>query len=57
MNEEEINNLPDLDSVFNDKDLVKPRTYPRMRKRTKQIVRYIEKQLGGDVLELEHQNK
>lgn len=53
MNEEEINNLPDLDSVFNDKDLVKPRTYPRMRKRTKQIVRYIEKQLGGDVLELE----
>ncbi len=53
MNEEEINNLPELDSIFQDKDLVKPRKYPRMKKRTKSIVRYIEKQLGGDVLELE----
>lgn len=53
MNEEEINNLPELDSVFQDQNLVKPRTYPRMKKRTKQIVRYIEKQLGGDVLEIE----
>lgn len=53
MNEEEINNLPELDSIFQDKDLVKPRKYPRMKKRTKSIVRYIEKQLSGDVLELE----
>lgn len=53
MNEEEINNLPELNAIFQDKDLVKPRTYPRMKKRTKQIVKYIERQIGGDVLELE----
>lgn len=53
MSEEEINNLPELDSIFQDKDLVKPRNYPRMKKRTKSIVKYIERQLGGDVLELE----
>lgn len=53
MDEEEINNLPELDSIFQDKDLVKPRTYPRMKKRTKKIVKYIERQIGGDVLELE----
>lgn len=46
-------NNEDLDAVFNDKDLVKPRTYPRMGKRTKKIVQYIENQLGGQVLDLE----
>lgn len=54
MNEEEINSLPELDSIFQQEaGLVKPKNYPRMRKRTKKIVRYIEKRLGGDVLELE----
>ena len=54
MDEEEINNLPELDSIFEqEKGLTKPRTYPRMKKRTKSIVKYIERQLGGDVLELE----
>lgn len=42
-----------LDKIFDDKDLVKPRTYPRMKKRMKKIVMYIENQLGGQVLDLE----
>ena len=43
----------ELDSLYNDNDLTKPRTYPRMGKRMKRIVQYIENQLGGQVLELE----
>lgn len=42
-----------LDDVFKDNDLVKPRTYPRMGKRTKKIVQYIESQLGAQVLDIE----
>lgn len=42
-----------LDPIFNDKDLQKPRTYPRMKKKMKKIVMYIENQLGGQVLDLE----
>lgn len=42
-----------IDDIFKDNDLVKPRTYPRMGKRTKKIVQYIESQLGGQVLDLE----
>lgn len=53
MSEDEINQLPELDPIFNDNTLTKPNGYPRMRKRTKSIVKYIERQLGGDVLELE----
>lgn len=54
MDEEEIRNLPELDQIFTtEQGLTKPRNYPRMKKRTKQIVKYIERQLGGDVLELE----
>ena len=53
MSEDEINQLPELDPIFNDNTLTKPNSYPRMRKRTKSIVKYIERQLGGDVLELE----
>lgn len=47
------NNNEELDPIFNDKDLVKPRTYPRMKKKMKKIVMYIENQLGGQVLDLE----
>lgn len=43
----------ELGKQFNDKDLVPPRNYPRMGKRLKKIVKYIENQLGGQVLELE----
>ena len=43
----------ELDSKFNDQDLVKPRSYPRMKKRMKKIVKYIEMQLGGTILDLE----
>ena len=43
----------ELDTKFNDKDLMKPRDYPRMKKKMKKIVLYIESQLGGQVLELE----
>lgn len=43
----------ELDSIFNDQDLVKPRSYPRMKKRMKKIVQYIENQLGAQVLDLE----
>lgn len=46
-------NSEELDKIYNDKDLVKPRTYPRMGKRMKKIVTYIESQLGTQVLELE----
>ncbi len=42
-----------LDELYNDKDLTPPREYPRMKKRTKAIVKYIERQLGGQVLDLE----
>ena len=42
-----------LDPIFNDKDLVKPRKYPRMGKKMKKIILYIESQLGAQVLELE----
>ena len=43
----------ELDAKFNDKDLIKPRNYPRMKKKMKKIVLYIESQLGGQVLDLE----
>lgn len=43
----------ELDPIYNDKAIVKPRTYPRMKKRMKKIVLYIESQLGGQVLDLE----
>ena len=46
-------NNEELDPIFKDKDLVKPRTYPRMKKKMKKIVMYIENQLGGQVLDLE----
>lgn len=48
--EEENNNL---DPIFKDEALTKPRNYPRMPKKTKQIVKYIENNLGGQVLDLE----
>lgn len=48
--DEENNNV---DTLYNDKDLTKPREYPRMHKRMKNIVKYIESQLGGQVLDLE----
>ena len=48
-----MSNSTDLDEKFNDKDLVRPRSYPRMGKRMKKIVLYIESQLGGQVLDLE----
>ena len=48
------NNLNNqADSIYNDNDLTKPRTYPRMGKRMKSIVKYIENRLGNQVLELE----
>lgn len=47
------NNDEQLNTIFEDKDLMKPRTYPRMKKRMKKIVMYIENQLGGQVLDLE----
>ena len=43
----------ELEPQFKDNDLVKPRSYPRMGKRMKKIVKYIENQLGAQVLELE----
>ena len=43
----------ELDPIFKDKDLVKPRKYPRMGRKMKKIVLYIESQLGAQVLELE----
>lgn len=46
-------NQKDLNPIYNDKDVTKPHTYPRMGTRMKQIVLYIETQLGGSVLELE----
>ena len=46
-------NKEELDPIFEDKDLMKPRSYPRMKKKMKKIVMYIENQLGGQVLDLE----
>lgn len=46
-------NKEELDPIFKDKDLVKPPKYPRMKKRMKKIVLYIEAQLGGQLLDLE----
>lgn len=43
----------ELDPIYKDRDLTKPKKYPRMGKRMKKIVQYIESQLGGQVLELE----
>lgn len=43
-----------LDELYiKDKDITPPRDYPRMKKKTKEIVKYIERQLGGQVLDLE----
>lgn len=42
-----------LDPIYKDNALTKPRTYPRMKKRMKKIVLYIENQLGAQVLDLE----
>lgn len=42
-----------LDPIYKDNALTKPRTYPRMKKRMKKIVMYIENQLGAQVLDLE----
>lgn len=42
-----------LNPIFKDNDLTKPRSFPRMKKRMKKIVQYIQSQLGGQVLELE----
>ena len=44
---------PELDSIYEDNDITKPRTYPRMHRRMKSIVLYIESQLGAQVLDLE----
>lgn len=46
-------NNEELDTIFKDNDLTKPRTYPRMSKRLKKIVMYIEDQLGGQILDIE----
>lgn len=43
----------ELDPIFKDEALTKPRTYPRMPKKMKQIVKYIENNLGAQVLDLE----
>ena len=51
MNEED--NKTQLDNIYQDKAVTKPRTYPRMGKRMKSIVKYIENRLGKQVLELE----
>lgn len=48
MENEEMN-----DGIFKDNALTKPRTYPRMKRRMKKIVLYIENQLGGQLLDLE----
>jgi hypothetical protein len=42
-----------LDPIYKDNSLVKPRSYPRMKTKMKKIVLYIESQLGGQVLDLE----
>ena len=49
------NDTPDeeLDAIFKDEDLTKPRHYPRMKKRMKKIVKYIENQLGYPVVDIE----
>jgi hypothetical protein len=50
---ENNNEDKELDPIFKDQDLTKPRSYPRMKKKMKKIVMYIENQLGGQVLDLE----
>lgn len=42
-----------LDPIYKDNDLTKPRDYPRMKTRMKNIVKYIEKQFGVPFTELE----
>ena len=42
-----------LDPIYKDNAITKPRTYPRMKRRMKKIVLYIENQLGAQVLDLE----
>lgn len=42
-----------LDPIYNDNDITKPRTYPRMGNRLKKIVHYIENRLGCQVVDLE----
>lgn len=39
--------------IYQDEDIMKPRTYPRMSKRMKKIVLYIERQLGSPVIDIE----
>lgn len=51
--EDEKQEQMELDPIFKDKDLVKPRNYPRMKRRMKKLVLYIESQLGGQILDLE----
>jgi hypothetical protein len=53
MSEDLDNTEQRLDAIYKDEALVKPPSYPRMRRRMKKIVMYIENQLGGQVLELE----
>lgn len=43
----------ELDGIYKDKAITKPRNFPRMKRRMKSIVMYIQSQLGGQVLELE----
>lgn len=53
MDEDNIQNETLDEKFLKDKDITPPRKYPRMKKRTKAIVKYIERQLGGQVLDLE----
>lgn len=48
-----MENDENLKPIFDDQDVTKPRTYPRMKRRMKKIVMYIENQLGGQILDLE----
>lgn len=41
------------EGIYKDKDVTKPRKYPRKTQRMERIVMYIQNQLGGQVLELE----
>lgn len=43
----------ELSGIYSDKAVTPPRNYPRMGKRMKKIVQFIEVQLGAPVLELE----
>ena len=40
-------------TIYNDKNVTKPKSQPRMTKKMKSIVMYIHDQLGGQVLDLE----